>query len=40
MKRLKNTLRGRQWLRDAKVGVFVHWNPSSVIDREISWSRK
>jgi len=34
MKRLKNTLRGRKWLRDAKVGVFVHWNPSSVIDRE------
>jgi alpha-L-fucosidase len=28
-----------QWLRDAKVGVFVHWNPSSLIAREISWSR-
>jgi alpha-L-fucosidase len=29
-----------QWLRDAKLGVFVHWNPSSVIGQEISWSRK
>lgn len=29
-----------KWLRDAKVGVFVHWNPSSVIGQEISWSRK
>ena len=28
-----------QWLRDAKVGVFVHWNPSSLIAQEISWSR-
>ncbi len=29
-----------QWLRDAKIGVFVHWNPSSLIAQEISWSRK
>jgi len=29
-----------QWLRDAKIGVFVHWNPSSIIAQEISWSRK
>jgi alpha-L-fucosidase len=28
-----------QWLRDAKVGVFLHWNPSSVIGKEISWCR-
>lgn len=28
-----------QWLRDAKLGVFIHWNPSSVIGKEISWSR-
>lgn len=28
-----------QWMRDAKVGVFVHWNPSSLIAQEISWSR-
>ena len=29
-----------QWLRDAKVGVFIHWNPSSLIAKEISWSRE
>src|SRR5260370_32964023 len=29
-----------QWLRDAKIGVFVHWNPSSNIAQEISWSRQ
>ena len=29
-----------QWLRDAKLGVFVHWDMSSVIGKEISWSRK
>ena len=28
-----------QWMRDDKVGVFVHWNPSSLIAQEISWSR-
>jgi alpha-L-fucosidase len=28
-----------QWLRDAKVGVFIHWNPSSLIGKEISWCR-
>jgi alpha-L-fucosidase len=28
-----------QWLRDAKFGVFLHWNPSSLIGREISWCR-
>jgi len=28
-----------KWFRDAKVGVFVHWNPSSIIGREISWCR-
>jgi alpha-L-fucosidase len=28
-----------QWLRDAKVGVFLHWNPSSLIGQEISWCR-
>jgi hypothetical protein len=27
-----------QWFRDAKLGVFVHWNPSSLIGQEISWS--
>ena len=28
-----------QWLRDAKVGVFIHWNPSALIGKEISWCR-
>ena len=32
--------RRAQWLHDAKVGVFIHWNPSSVIAKEISWCRK
>lgn len=28
-----------QWFRDAKFGVFVHWNPSATIGQEISWCR-
>ena len=28
-----------QWFRDAKFGVFVHWNPSSLVGQEISWCR-
>jgi alpha-L-fucosidase len=28
-----------QWFRDAKLGIFIHWNPSSVNGTEISWSR-
>ena len=28
------------WWRDAKLGVFVHWNPSSVAAGEISWSKQ
>jgi len=28
-----------QWFRDAKLGVFIHWSPSSLIGQEISWSR-
>ncbi len=28
-----------QWLRDEKVGVFIHWNPSATIGKEISWCR-
>lgn len=28
-----------QWFRDAKVGLFIHWNPSSLIGGEISWCR-
>ena len=29
-----------QWFRDAKFGVMLCWNPSSVIGQEIGWSRK
>jgi alpha-L-fucosidase len=28
-----------QWFRDAKLGIFIHWNPSSINGTEISWSR-
>jgi alpha-L-fucosidase len=28
------------WWRDAKLGIFVHWNPSSVAAGEISWSKQ
>jgi alpha-L-fucosidase len=28
-----------QWMRDAKFGVFLHWNPSSLVGGEISWCR-
>ena len=31
--------RRAQWFRDAKIGVFIHWNPSVIIEREISWCR-
>lgn len=31
--------RRAKWFRDAKVGVFIHWNPSSLIPGEISWCR-
>jgi len=31
--------RRAQWFRDAKIGVFIHWNPSVLIEREISWCR-
>lgn len=29
-----------QWFRDAKFGMFVHWGPCTVGDREIGWGRK
>ena len=29
-----------QWFRDAKFGIFIHWNPAAVIGEEISWSMK
>jgi len=28
------------WWRDAKLGLFIHWDPSSLAGTEISWSRK
>ncbi len=28
-----------QWWRDAKFGLFIHWGPSSIIGKEISWCR-
>ena len=29
-----------EWWRDAKFGMFVHWDPSSVAVSEISWSKQ
>ena len=29
-----------QWFRDAKFGMFVHWGPCSVGQREIGWGRR
>ena len=29
-----------QWWRDARFGMFIHWDMSSVAGMEISWSRK
>ena len=29
-----------QWFRDAKFGMFIHWGPCTVGDREIGWGRK
>ena len=28
-----------QWFRDAKFGMFIHWGPCSVDEREIGWGR-
>jgi alpha-L-fucosidase len=28
-----------QWWRDARFGMFIHWGPSSISGKEISWSR-
>lgn len=28
------------WWQDAKFGLFIHWNPSSIAGVEISWARK
>src|ERR1700733_2500253 len=29
-----------EWWRAAKLGMFIHWDPSSLAGTEISWSRK
>ena len=29
-----------QWFRDARLGMFIHWNMSSVVCSEISWSKQ
>ncbi|MES2371892.1 MAG: alpha-L-fucosidase [Bacteroidota bacterium] len=29
-----------KWWQDAKMGLFVHWGPVSLIGKEISWSRE
>ena len=29
-----------QWWRDGRFGLFIHWGPSSLTGKEISWSRK
>ena len=28
-----------RWFRDAKFGMFIHWGPCTVGDREIGWGR-
>ena len=28
-----------KWFRDAKFGIFIHWDPSSLMKAEISWHR-
>ncbi|SEH84577.1 alpha-l-fucosidase [Akkermansia glycaniphila] len=37
---MKANDRQLQWLRDSKFGMFIHWNPSSLAEAEISWERK
>ncbi len=32
--------RRSEWWRDARFGMFIHWNPSSVAVSEISWSKQ
>jgi alpha-L-fucosidase len=40
IKERENNKQRTQWFRDAKFGVFIHWNPSSVAGVEISWGRE
>lgn len=28
------------WFKEARMGMFIHWNPSSVVLGEISWSKQ
>lgn len=37
---LRATDEQMQWFRDAKYGMFLHWDPSSQLGVEISWDRK
>lgn len=36
---LRSTEEQMQWFRDAKYGMFIHWDPSSISQAEISWDR-
>ena len=35
-----NTESKLEWFRNDKFGLFIHWNPSSIMGVEISWSRQ
>lgn len=39
-KKSKNAQARVGWFRDARFGMFIHWNPSSVVMGEISWSKQ
>ena len=36
----ESSQRRLDWWRDAKFGMFVHWDPSSLAASEISWSKQ
>jgi alpha-L-fucosidase len=36
----KSSQQRLQWWLDARFGMFIHWDPSSVITSEISWSKE
>lgn len=43
VKRAEKSPEGRNrmdWWRDARFGMFIHWDPSSVVCGEISWSKQ
>ena len=31
-------LQNREWFRDARFGMFIHWGVSSVLGQEIGWA--